>query len=137
MIAPGGIPAINPPMSPPKNVSERKVAAPEPGGISSVLDTYLVVGSFRDPSNARRLAARFAAASVTPAQVWGQVFQRVVAGPYAREDLPGARTEARGKGIAAPLDHQFMPGQPDTATAYGRHPLTAAPPATNPGTHMD
>ncbi len=69
-----------------------------PPDVSSMA-TYLVVGSFRDVSNAERLAARLPLASVMPARVSGQLFQRVVAGPYTRDDLDSARTRARVQGI--------------------------------------
>ena len=67
--------------------------------IASSPATYLVVGSFRNLSNAERLAARLPLAAVMPARVSGQLFQRVVAGPFAREDLDDARTRARVQGI--------------------------------------
>ena len=64
--------------------------------------TYLVVGSFRHLDNARRRVARLDGfpVRVTPAEVGGKLYHRVVAGPFANGDMADARVHMASAGVA-------------------------------------
>lgn len=68
-----------------------KAAAPVPGAVAR--DRYVTVGSFLDPANAARAAARYAPlpSSVVPAEVNGRRFLRVVVGPLSSEEAANLR----------------------------------------------
>jgi SPOR domain len=60
-------------------------AVPAPAPVAAT--RYVTVGSFLNPDNAARVAARYAAlnASVVPAEIGGRHFHRVVVGPLSGE----------------------------------------------------
>lgn len=66
-----------------------QAATPRPGLAAAPVAAarYVTVGSFLNPDNAARMAARYAAlnASVVPAEIGGRQFHRVVVGPLTGE----------------------------------------------------
>ena len=92
--------------------------------------TYLVVGSFRRLDNAKRRAARLSDATLrmTDAVVDGEVFHRVVAGPFGGEDIAAARLRAVAAGVVyAGLVDPLDPHRVDRQAVGGEGQLGQGP----------
>lgn len=94
-------PVLQPIAFQPQLVAETPVLAKPPENRKAV---YLVAGSFRQLDNAQQRAVRLSgsAVMVTTAAVHGEVFHRVVAGPFVGEDMMAARSRIVAAGIAEP-----------------------------------
>ncbi|MDF1791158.1 MAG: SPOR domain-containing protein [Thalassobaculaceae bacterium] len=90
------------PWNPPAQMARVQVAklsvpsdipAPVPSLVSG--ERYVVIGSLRDAARAKELAGRFAVRSpeIRRIEIGGQIWNRVVVGPYAPEQARGVKAE--------------------------------------------